>query len=1093
LDFTDGWGTPGNGVDGVVRALREFDDGFGPQLFAAGSFNGSPHPVLKSWDGANWSLVGTSTNSGAAAFALAEWNDGSGDALYVGGSFTDISGVAANFVAKWDGVAWTPLGLGVDNTVRAFAVFDDGGGEQLYVGGFFANAGGASAPRIARWDGSTWSSFGTIPNSVQALAVYDDGSGPALFAAGQSALPLRRWSGSAWTTIPGIGALASTEPWSLVVHDDGSGLGSCLFVGGPFVGPDDRLARWNASGWHAIPGTLTGGVRSLGVWPVGGVDRLFVGGPISFAGVQLGGIGRWDGNGWSAVGDGINYLPGCQTDVYAFAGFDDGAGSRLFIGGDFCSAGQKPASGLARYGDPCAPVVITVQPQSVVAIFDELDPSIDFHVEATGSAPIAYQWRHNGVPIVDDDHIEDSSTPTLHLRSWSVADDGEYDCVVSNGAGSVVSDSATLTVPTSPVGQILEASPLLRSGDIAQGLPAGSQYEDFYPPAVSTDGGLTFLAEVAGPAGAQGRWLAQLDSLGQEFVVRGGDQAPGCPTGVLFDAATLAVQYVPTAARAVAFVASLANFTPPYGNRAVYAKDSMGLSLVALGGELAAGGNPGEVWRDPLVRGASDDGSVWFVAEIRAGTTSAGTGVWRWTRLTGTQLVLRVGGPAPSGGETMVALDTNPMVASASGHVAIRGVVDSYHGALGGAGAYDHVLWTALPGGPLQERVRTGDPAPGFGPQFVIERLNSMQVAESGVLALVVEVVEPGGALTPALYRLTPSGLELIAARGQPTPNDVPVGPTYFSFEPRAITFSGDILFKSGFAAQCNCPTRGLFLATGADVRTVAFDRVDPTPNAPSGLEVVDFGEAGVNEQGHVVAELRLSTTISSTTLWGWSAETALFPISIPGTQAKFDAEEYATIWETFGATGVLIDEADQVTFRVRLFDPTAPVAFLRVPFEYLRNVYRGPGEVICAGDGSGTACPCGNVGGAGRGCLNSQGVGALLEATGTVRVMADDLEFSAEGMPINVSALLFQATGLLQGSGIPFKDGVKCAGGLTRRFGLKSTGAFGATGWGPQLAGQGQWMAGETRYFQAWYRDPSGPCNKQSNTSNALRVTFTP
>jgi hypothetical protein len=1103
FDFTDGWGTPGNGVDGEVKALRVFNDGFGPQLFAAGAFNGSPHPVLKSWDGANWTTVGVTLFSTGVVSALAEWNDGSGPALYVGGSFTDISGVAANHVAKWDGTAWSPLGAGVSDSVRAFAVFDDGSGEQLYVGGYFSTAGGVSAPRVARWNGSTWSSFGTVPNNVLALAVYDYGSGPSLFAVGQASHPLRRWTGSAWTTIQGIGGLTGGT-WSLAVHDDGSGLGPCLFVGGTFTGVDDNLVRWNATGWHPIPGTLGAGVSALGVWQEGGSQRLFVAGPNSFDGTDFNQLARWNGTSWSGVGSGVEYVPGCPREVHAIGDFDDGAGSRLFVGGDFCSAGGKPASGLARFGEPCVPVTINVQPQSVVATFGDLDNSIDFDVEATGTLPLAYQWRRNGVALIESDDIQDTTTPTLHLRTWSLGDAGTYDCVVSNVAGSVVSASATLSVPTSPVGQVLEVTPLLRRGDAVPGLPAGAEFLTLHTPAASSDDGLTFRAEVSVPLGTYDRWFTHLSSSGVELLVRAGDQAPGCAPGVLFDYANFIQSSVPISGGRVAFVVGLWNWTTPGGNRALYFKDSSGLTLVALGGEAAAGFSAGEVWREFRSLCASDDGSIWFTAEVLAGANYVGRGVWRWTSATGAQLILLEGAAAPASGETLLSLAQYSVAAATTGQAALLGVVDSYHGALSGGVFHDSVLWSVAPGGVLQERVRTGDPAPGFGPNFVVERLTSVQVADSGLMALCVQVVEPGGVLIPAIYRVTPGGLELIAFRGQAPPEGVPPGPAYWLFEPRAISPSGQIVFYAQMTSSCECPEHGLFHSSGGVVRTVAVDETDPLPNEPSGFEVVDLGMASVNDLGHVVVGLSIAPASSYDSLWGWSADTGLFPIVTPGRQADLGAGEYATLWFAGSATGAndlilthstghALNEQDEVTFRATSFHPLDMGMFLRVPFEYLRSVHRGPGELACAGDGSGTACPCANPGAAGHGCENSTGEGALLEAEGTVRVAADDLAFSAEGMPANASALLFQGSGLLQAAGIPFKDGIKCAGGLTRRFGVNSTGAFGAAAWGPTLAVHGQWSAGQTRYFQVWFRDPSGPCNHYSNTTNALRVTFTP
>src|SRR4029077_9931881 len=50
-------------------------------------------------------------------------------------------------------------------------------------------------------------------------------------------------------------------------------------------------------------------------------------------------------------------------------------------------------------------------------------------------------------------------------------------------------------------------------------------------------------------------------------------------------------------------------------------------------------------------------------------------------------------------------------------------------------------------------------------------------------------------------------------------------------------------------------------------------------------------------------------------------------------------------------------------------------------------------GTAFCAGDGSATACPCGNAGGLGRGCGNSTNArGALLFGSGTASLAADTL-----------------------------------------------------------------------------------------------------
>ena len=55
---------------------------------------------------------------------------------------------------------WSALGSGMNNSVRALTVFDDGSGLALYAGGTFTVAGGVDSARIAKWDGAQWSPLG---------------------------------------------------------------------------------------------------------------------------------------------------------------------------------------------------------------------------------------------------------------------------------------------------------------------------------------------------------------------------------------------------------------------------------------------------------------------------------------------------------------------------------------------------------------------------------------------------------------------------------------------------------------------------------------------------------------------------------------------------------------------------------------------------------------------------------------------------------------------------------------------------------------------------------------------------------------------
>jgi hypothetical protein len=146
-------------------------------------------------------------------------------------------------------------------------------------------------------------------------------------------------------------------------------------------------------------------------------------------------------------------------------------------------------------------------------------------------------------------------------------------------------------------------------------------------------------------------------------------------------------------------------------------------------------------------------------------------------------------------------------------------------------------------------------------------------------------------------------------------------------------------------------------------------------------------------------------------------------------------------------------------------------------------------GTLVC--DSVMNPCPCGNQDTDQTGCKNSTGAGASLEAIGSTGVFNDDAEFEAAGMPPNKLALLFQGTTQI---GAPFYDGFLCAGGQIKRFMPQHADSTGAAVWGPGLASTGGWMAGQTRLFQVWYRDPvGGPCGTNANLSNAVKITFDP
>ena len=335
-----------------------FDDGTGTALYAVGSFigDGGTTPLAK-WDGKEWTPV--SLGLVGQGHGLAVFNDGSGDALYLAGYFRQQMGDPSLPMIKWDGTSGTLLGAGyTGGSGTALTTFDDGSGIALYLMGDFSQVGGVSASGLAKWDGTAWTFLqtGITPREeVGDLTVFDDGSGPALYVGGafpragnSGASYVARWNGG-WSRV------SSPEPhhglnggvFSFATWDDGNG--PALYAGGGFTNPgltgSRNLGRWDGTSWQGLGAATNGPVNALAVYDDGGGSALYAGGQFNRAnGVVVGNIARWTGTEWQALADG-----GTNGFIYALAVFDDGGGPALFAAGDFSFAGSAAAISVAKW------------------------------------------------------------------------------------------------------------------------------------------------------------------------------------------------------------------------------------------------------------------------------------------------------------------------------------------------------------------------------------------------------------------------------------------------------------------------------------------------------------------------------------------------------------------------------------------------------------------------------------------------------------------------------------------------------------------------------------------------------------------------
>ena len=314
-----------------------------------------------------WAPVGIGT--GSAVYALEPFNG----ELYAGGTFTEIGGVNAHYLARWNGTEWNAVaslisfmaadGLYANDT----ALFIGDGGrvrfwngtnlfnltgmnsssfsstayslvhfqDTLYVGGFFSTP----FARIAKWTGTGYESLTSgCSAQVSALTPFEGQLfvGGNFYTAGDSLVRhTALWNGSEWNR---MGDGVNDDVFTQCIFQD------TLYIGGRFTQanglPASHVAKWNGSQWVKVGGTLNDYVTTITVYR----DQLYIGGAFTSPGY----IARLSGTSWVPVGT------GCNNKVRAMEVFHDS----LFVGGSFTMAGGIAADRIAKWHLPEAPVAV---------------------------------------------------------------------------------------------------------------------------------------------------------------------------------------------------------------------------------------------------------------------------------------------------------------------------------------------------------------------------------------------------------------------------------------------------------------------------------------------------------------------------------------------------------------------------------------------------------------------------------------------------------------------------------------------------------------------------------------------------------------
>lgn len=272
-----GWHSLGEGLDDTVWVVHATAAG---KLYAGGLFSGG----FARWSGTTWERPGVMDGD---VRAIAD----DGPDVYVGGTFTTIGVADIARVARFTGQTFQPLGPGLNDRVNAVLVAPDG---SVYAGGFFRGTGdydaeketGVALDYIARWNGASWEDVGGgLDGFVRDLAWWGDDLvvvGQFSKAGGAVVSSIARWDGEAWSAIgkgdewlyPWGGAM---QLGALAAQHNG------LFVAGAFtdhmIGEDTHngVAWWDGTSFVPLGTGPNDLVEDVVITPDG--RGAFIGGP----------------------------------------------------------------------------------------------------------------------------------------------------------------------------------------------------------------------------------------------------------------------------------------------------------------------------------------------------------------------------------------------------------------------------------------------------------------------------------------------------------------------------------------------------------------------------------------------------------------------------------------------------------------------------------------------------------------------------------------------------------------------------------------------------------------------------------------------
>lgn len=256
---TSGWTSLDGGItSGYGRGITVVNEN---HIYVFGKFSaiGVSSPLthsqdfcLAKWNGSTWESVGTIgyTNNEVKDVIYDETND----ILYAVGQFTQIYGVSANRVAKFQNGTWSGLKGGANGTLYSGCVDGDG---NLYVcggyGGMTNESFVNSTTGIAKWDGNNWSSIASGNNNSGWDLIYAQDQNCLYFAGSFSSVNgvantklLAKYDlgTQTWQSIANFGA-SDTQIYDIDYAGNGQ-----IYFGGYTETHGDDVGYYDGTNWH---------------------------------------------------------------------------------------------------------------------------------------------------------------------------------------------------------------------------------------------------------------------------------------------------------------------------------------------------------------------------------------------------------------------------------------------------------------------------------------------------------------------------------------------------------------------------------------------------------------------------------------------------------------------------------------------------------------------------------------------------------------------------------------------------------------------------------------------------------------------------